>query len=139
MDARFRGSPRSRKGSCRDGGGEAETFERVRRCRGRRAKVTHVGGNGMAVSIRLAVTSASRTNVGFVGRRAARREDGIARKTAVEGLPSVRLAMVSTAVHFVMGLHDEVCSVHICRRTFARVRDGRDLRGRCQRQRDHGS
>jgi 3-hydroxyisobutyrate dehydrogenase-like beta-hydroxyacid dehydrogenase len=93
-------------------GGDAATFDRVKPLlEDVGPKVTHVGGNGLAVSMKIAVNlSLAVQMLAFSEGVLLAEKSGIARKTAVEVLTNSVVAspMVQYRGPFVLGLPDEV-------------------------------
>ena len=95
-------------------GGERATFDRVKPLlEDIGPKVTHVGGNGLAVSMKIAVNlSLAVQMLAFSEGVLLAEKSGIARKTAVEVLTNSVVAspMVQYRGPFVLGLPDEAGS-----------------------------
>jgi 3-hydroxyisobutyrate dehydrogenase-like beta-hydroxyacid dehydrogenase len=93
-------------------GGDAATFERVKPLlEDVGPKVTHVGGNGLAVSMKIAVNlSLAVQMLAFSEGVLLAEKSGIARRTAVEVLTNSVVAspMIQYRGPFVLGLPDEV-------------------------------
>jgi 3-hydroxyisobutyrate dehydrogenase-like beta-hydroxyacid dehydrogenase len=115
-------------------GGDAATFERVKPLlEDVGPKVTHVGGNGLAVSMKIAVNlSLAVQMLAFSEGVLLAGKSGIARKTAVEVLTNSVVAspMVQYRGPFVLGLPDEVWfSVNMMQKDMSLALEmGRELR-----------